>query len=203
MENKDKYKVDKETIDMVKKKNASLLWVNAIIPALIFGILGSWFFDSFWFGIGIGIGIWLINMVVSVVSGSIIFHIFGGKNTQVETFFVMMRDSNLPIPDKYAIDMPDRYYEELLGEESLDHRLTITLTSLLVGIELARNQGAFVRLFRLLKTHKLALAKYRKYRVQNKRDTDTFIHCPKCNEAIDKDSDYCIYCSKKINENVY
>lgn len=203
MENKDKYKVDGDTIDIVKKKNTNLLWANAIIPSLIFGILGSWFFDSFLFGIGIGIVIWLINTVVSIISDSIIFYILGGKNTQIDTFFVMMRDSNLPIPDKYAIDMPDRYYEELLNDQNLDHRLTITLTSMLIGIDLMRSQGSFIKLFRLLKTHKLALAKYRKYRVQNRRDTDTFIHCSKCDEVIDKDFDHCIYCSEKINENTY
>lgn len=203
MENKNNHNVDRDTIDLVKKKNTNLLWINAIIPTLVFGILGSWILDSFWYGIAVGVGIWIINTIVSILSGSIIFHVFGGKSTQVDSIYLLMRDSNLPIPDKYAIDMPDRYYEELLENEHLDHKLTITLTSLLVGIQLARNQGAFVRLFRLLKTHKLALSKYRKYRVQNRRDDDTFIHCPKCNEAIDEDSTYCIYCSEKVGEDTY
>jgi hypothetical protein len=195
--------IDPEEIKNLKKSNNHAMWINAFLPIIIFAIVLRIITDevSFIGGIGIGLLLSLAYEFLKLISSSISYYMLGGKDTQVKNFYIILKASNFPLPNKYTINDPEGWYNELIeSDDNIDKKIIIASTIFTTGITLARSQGAFVRVMRLRKAHTIALSQYREFLKNNMKDMSGFIFCSKCNELIEEDSNYCIYCSNEIDK---
>ncbi len=101
--------------------------------------------------------VWVVNTIIGFFS----FFLF--KNRLINEQYSLLVENQFPNPKEYGMtkgELPERYYESITNDASLNCELRMLAAVMATGILTLRRQGYVMALLRAIKVHEKALKKY-------------------------------------------